>query len=80
MKTEPKYKRGELVVIRTLKITMEVVITKRVMKGDYDIGNYGFFYDFNHTMDNKDAWNWKDVGEEDFYDMICSATAQKRKS
>lgn len=73
MKAEPKYKLGQIVEIRTLKINMDVVITKRVMKGDYDKEKYGFFYDFKHTMNIKDAWNWTDVSEESLYEMIWAA-------
>ena len=79
MKSEPKYKLGELVIIRILKITMEVIITKRIVKGDYDKGEYEFLYDFKHTADIKDAWNWTDVDEESLHKMIHQAERYEKE-
>lgn len=80
MKNEPRYKFGELVVIRTLNITMEVIITRRVIKGDYDKHEYEFLYDFRHTANIKDAWNWTNVSEESLHRMIWQAAQHEKET
>ena len=77
---EPKYQLNEIVEVRSLKINMNVIITKRIAKGDYDKGDYEFYYNFKHNMDIKDPWSWGEVHQESLDDMIWEAKQHRENT
>lgn len=70
---QPKYKMHQLVEIKSAGMKLEVQITKRTMKSDYDTGVGSFYYDFYHTAKIEGAWSWNNVSEEGLSEMIYDA-------
>lgn len=74
MSVKPKYELGEIVEIRAMNINMNIKITKRVLKGNYDKKeDIKFYYDFRQILDIEKPWTWSNVDESTLEELIWGA-------
>jgi len=74
----PKFKLHEKLNIRTMNVTIPIIITKRIKVSDVDNENICFYmYHFEDSRDIKDKWTWDKVPEENLIDMKYEALKHK---
>lgn len=62
---KPKYKLGEIIKFECFGMLLDVKITRRILKMNFDTNDWIILYSFIHVIDKKDPWDWEEVDERD---------------